>query len=589
MRWISYIACFMLIISANAQIIEQPLSSVNTSSNLRTSQNSDPLNLPFWDDFSTSTHRPNSNWEFSSGVTISNALSVLAPSFNAANLDGVDSTGNLYDATKFYSTLTDQLISRRIDLSDHLNDNTVFLSFFWEAGGLAQIPEHEGDSLRLQFLNADSTWVTVWKRVGNLVNTYDEFSQSILQVTGDYMHEDFRFKFENFGSPQGPWDNWHLDYIYLNDGRTLANLTYLDRTMSGKLTSFLSDYYEMPAEHFFTDPSAFTTWQSLESGNLQADPYTLELDYELILTNTEDTIRFVDDQNFFLGNEIKKITLAQQPVMPDLDPVPDSLVFINTVSSNFNDATNPINYRVNDTLRNTYLFHEHYSYDDGSAESSAGVRQNGSVAIRYVIPVRDTLTHVEIFFPRVYPASVNKTMNVKVWRRLDGSSEVATGKLTIEESSIGQFVRVPLATAVIVSDTIYVGYTQNSVDYVGVGLDLNNETKSDEMYFVIGNDWKQNTTVPGIMMIRPVFEIGGDPLLSTRETFDFNFYPNPTSGELRIEGHYEEIIVRNLSGQLLFREEQQIEHDLSFLEKGLYLVEIATSSGESQVIKILKR
>jgi hypothetical protein len=470
-----------------------------------------------------------------------------------------------------------------------VGDETVYLSFFWEAGGNGEMPE-EADSLRLQFLNADSVWVTEWKMRADNAPSNDSFTQSILNVEAQYRHTDFRFKFESFGSLQGPFDTWHVDYVYLNNGRNLGDITYLDRAFTGSLSSLIGPYREMPSAHFFADPSKYVKLQNFQASNLDVTPHTLDLDYTLVNTESGDVFNFNDDGNVFLSGELKEITLGQQPTINSLAEPPDSVVFVATLTSNFSDPVSPINFRINDTIRAEYTFQNYYAYDDGVAEFAAGVRQDkGSIAVLYALETADTISHIDIYFPSISPSSTGSSINVNVWKSLDVSGLISSKNYTISSRDRNEFTRIQLASPKLVQDTIYIGFTQNTDEYVGVGVDRSDLSTKDRAYFQTSSDWQQNVQVNGVLMIRPVFA-NSDFVLGTREPQEkITFYPNPTNGDLVIPNDHSRIQVISLNGKVVLDQKQKTKYELGDLKEGLYLLKIFGPLQTTSTFKLIKR
>jgi len=583
--------CFVLLAQwASAQLIIKGLTVDKNSARINQTQEELPaVSLPFWDDFSYAEDVPDSLWEFSNSIYVNEALSIDPPTYKAATFDGLDALGRLYEATETFPGLTDQLVSRRILLGGFTGDQSLYLSFFWEAGGNGERPDG-ADSLRLQFLNADSVWVTEWKMRADEAELFDTFTQEILNLAPEYLHDDFRFKFETFGSLQGPFDTWHVDYVYLDEGRTTNDLSYFDRSFTGSLSSLIAPYQRMPSEHFFVDPSKYIVFQNFQASNLYTTLHTLDLDYELINTENQDTITFNDFGNTFSEGELKSITLNQKPVVVPIVSPADSVVFVATLTSHFSDPTEPINFRVNDTLRASYTFQNYYAYDDSEAEFAAGVRQNkGSIAVEYAIEAKDTLTHVDIYFPSIAPTSAGSSVNVNVWRRLDDSDPIASKNYTILDTGRNIFQRVQLLEPVVVLDTIYVGFTQNTSEYVGVGVDRSNISATDKVFYKTSDTWQPNSLVNGVLMIRPVFAQVSDLVLGAKgEIRDFTFYPNPTSGLLTVLGKHSGIQVRSLDGKVLIEQAQKTRYDVGFLKTGIYLLRIMEGD-KSNVFKLIKK
>ncbi len=122
---------------------------------LKSTQASEILTLPFFDDFSTSSVIPDqSKWE-DKDVFINNSYPVEPISIGVATLDAINQYGNVY-AINASPTLSDHLTSRPIDLSAYAGTgDSLFISFFYQAGGMGDLPE-KSDSLTLEFFSTNS-------------------------------------------------------------------------------------------------------------------------------------------------------------------------------------------------------------------------------------------------------------------------------------------------------------------------------------------------------------------------------------------------------------------------------------------------
>src|SRR5690606_86801 len=106
----------------------------------------------------------------------------------------------------------DQLVSQEIDLSPNQVADSLYLSFFWQAGGLAEMPD-EQDQLELYFLDREGNWQLAWSVAGGDLETRDTFRHEMIRVEEPFFHSQFRFRFVNKGRLSGPFDSWILDYI----------------------------------------------------------------------------------------------------------------------------------------------------------------------------------------------------------------------------------------------------------------------------------------------------------------------------------------------------------------------------------------
>ena len=165
----SFLAC---LITASAQEVVTGLqsNSLIKKNNLifeRKGLNAtDTLELPFFDDFSGRSIFPDSkNW-IDNFVFINNTYSDKQITAGIATFDALDNSGNMYGSAAPSGFEADKLTSQPINLKYPSSDN-IFLSFFYQPGGLSDPPELN-DSLTLQFFApVENTWYSVWKANGS--------------------------------------------------------------------------------------------------------------------------------------------------------------------------------------------------------------------------------------------------------------------------------------------------------------------------------------------------------------------------------------------------------------------------------------
>jgi len=205
-----------------------------TIANSRTLAINDTIGLPFWDDFSRVSIDPDSNfWSYGKDLHISSHIGLNSPTINVASFDGVDGDGNPFDSGSDFVAPTDSLVSKPIDMTSVPSNkqNTVYFSFYWQMGGLGDFPDNE-DSLRVQFYNQDSIWITQWTKIGKVENLSEGFQKVMIPVSDDqFFHQGFKFRFQSFGNTTGPFDTWHLDYVYLNRDR-VQNESLFDHALA---------------------------------------------------------------------------------------------------------------------------------------------------------------------------------------------------------------------------------------------------------------------------------------------------------------------------------------------------------------------
>ena len=575
------------------QLMTAEIRHNHSSANTRTTDTEeDPvLTIPLWDDFSNSSSVPDpEKWKIGANIFVNETMAKNAPTYKVATFDGLSGGGQAYTQEISFPGPADSLITHAIDLSGIATSkrNTVFFSFFWQANGFGELPDEE-DSLSVQFLANDSTWITTWSTNGGLNNEHENFKQEIIPVADSrFYHSNFRIKFQSFINRGGPYDTWHIDYIYLNQNRNINDTLHFDRGLSGTITLLFSPYYEVPSHQFFNNPAKYLTSQSLYANNLDNSPHPLDFYYKL--SNLTSGSIYIDSA---MGNGGLGALLPLEYRMlngPDIIDLPTNNLDSQVIESRFYYNTNdkflfeevigddttflPVDLKINDTIRHRYTLHQHYAYDDGTAEYAAGINLlRGKVAIRYAIEEPDTLTRIDIHIPDIIPNPNGKSIDLIVWNELSEAGELRRQPYPIQLSGKDQFTSIPLNTPVIVTDTFYVGYQQYTDNFIGIGFDRNNPLASEHIFYQTSEVWEQNDRISGAMMIRPVFQSNSEYVLDVpKVSSDFSFYPNPSTGTIYVNQSFDHLHVFDISGRLQFTSEYQKNIDLSFLEDGIYLL-----------------
>ncbi|HET9487953.1 MAG TPA: hypothetical protein VFO54_10975, partial [Chryseosolibacter sp.] len=217
--------------------------TIKQNSTGRTKQ-APPLVLPFFEDFSKpfkTGFADTSLWENNFNVWINDGMGVHPPTINVATFDALDSSGVAYNANDVLLTgYTDTLTSKPIDLSESnlslAERPTVYLSFFYQWQGNVEAPD-ENDFLQLDFKTAEEGgWKSVMTIFPKAEPDATVFYDTIIRIAGDeYFHDRFQFRFRSFGRLSGPYDTWHVDYIYINKNRNINDMSFPDRALSTQL------------------------------------------------------------------------------------------------------------------------------------------------------------------------------------------------------------------------------------------------------------------------------------------------------------------------------------------------------------------
>ena len=556
----------------------------------------DTLDLPFFDDFSGKTIFPDEEkWE-DNHVFINNTYSVNQISQGFATFDAIDSTGSLYESASSYVFEADRLTSRPIDLDLSPTDN-VYLSFFYEPGGVADWPESQ-DSLTLQFYSpVESKWYSAWKAPS--VNEA-AFKPVIISITDTrFLRKGFRFRFTNYASLSatgtdpsmaGNCDQWNVDYVLLDKNRNEADTLPADVAFTLPVRTILKTYESMP-------------WKQFRQVFLSEMGPWITIHY----MNNDEIVRNVT-RNFEIFN-VYENTMAHTFTAgaTNIDPqthVDYKANLIYTFNSVNNDSalfrvksyitTDIFDPKENDTIVYFQNFGNYFAFDDGTAEAGYGINGLGSnhamVAYRFRSYSEDTLRAVNICFNDSYENSNLRSFDLMVW----SSNEGIPGEIiyTQEEMMVSQgeslngFYTYILSDPQVVNGDFFVGWKQRSETFLNAGFDLNTLHAGRQLYWLNG-DWNISQTT-GSVMIRPVF---GPPIATTsvtsyRQNLDrIRIWPVPAKDYLNIgiEDKYlygaVSIRIMDLQGRTVYSGPFTTSTDISFLSEGIYFI-ILESNGK---------
>jgi Secretion system C-terminal sorting domain len=552
------------------------------------------MKLPFWDDFSfnanssTNLYFPNDTlWENSQRVWVNDVMGINPPSVYVATFDGYDSLGRPYTSVELARGFSDRMTSRglRMDLIGAAQRPSTFINFFYQFQGNGEAPD-PGDVLNLYFKDKDGIWNLVWSIDNNGNLDKNQFVQVQVAIKDDrYFHNNFQFRFQNFGRLSGPYDTWNIDYVYVSNGNhNLANNPFPDRTISKNLTPLFGAYSAIPYKHLKTSPSEIVSSSfdlyNLRAGNVQpinfsslltrTSFYHKNISGKFVPTFIESTTSQLDnavDAGSVSSLERKTVSLVNKPSLLGADPLTDSMIFklkvsINTkdnqTPSNNGDYTsaifNPIDFRRNDTIRNSFYSSSYYAYDDGVAEYGAKINGFGT-QLAYEFDMKttatDTIVAIDTYFPKFGDES-SQSIQLHV---LSGLSENESDYLVrqtvqIKRTSRDSLKRVFLSTPAVVQGKFYIGWKLLTSAIIPIGLDRNTDSGS-KIYVNTTGTWVQNTTLKGSLMIHPVFIRKGEPPPNTAVPDEnlAKLYPNPSSGTFFLPKDAQRILVYDTTGK----------------------------------------
>jgi hypothetical protein len=588
------------------QINSQVEKAVRELKMNKRSLNAASLSLPFFEDFSGNSILPdNEKWSDNS-VFINNTYSDLQITQGIATFDALGNSGKLYETASVVPFGADNLTSQPLDLNYTSSDN-IWLSFFYQAGGLADPPE-KNDSLTLQFFAPDENrWYSVWRTSG----TSDaRFKPAILKIDNPrYLRNGFRFRFTNYASLSpntsdpslvANCDMWNIDYILI------------DRNRNGTDTIFADVAYRLPVRSLLKSHEAMP-WKQFRKVELQEMGSSIAVNYR-----NNDTIKRNVTRDFEIfdvyNNTVSHSFTAGATIIGPLTTVPYKANLIYTFNNSNTDSalfkitcslkTDQFDPKVNDTLIYYQTFRNYFAFDDGSAEGGYGINGQGSrnamFAYRFKSFMQDTIRAITICFNDSYQNANKRAFDLMIWN--DNNGIPGDVLCTVEEVMVEQaplingFYNYNLPEGIPVDDIFYVGWKQRSETFLNAGFDINTPDNGRQFYWLNG-DWRASQT-DGSVMIRPIV---GDRIrtVSINETESFGknkitVWPNPASNSIRVSLGDEQqrdmtrICIIDIYGRKLVDVPFSDVVDISNLKEGIYIIVASINGTQSGITRLVK-
>ncbi|MBE9468509.1 MAG: T9SS type A sorting domain-containing protein [Bacteroidetes bacterium] len=551
----------------------------------------DTLELPFFDDFSTSTIYPDTNLWVDKYAFVNTSFGINPPSIGVVTLDAISSNGTHYTDASSDPFIADNLTSKPINL-DYNPEDSVFFSFYFQAQGIGNKPEIE-DSLTLEFFSPNKKiWHSIWGTPGD---TRQDFKQVILSITDtNYLKKGFKFRFRNYASLAGDYnpsatsnvDQWNIDYIKLDKNRSINDTVIHDVAFVKPPTSVLKTYSSMPWKHFI---SVFPLEIQQVSFNYRNNDnivrnITSMLFFKNLINNTKLDSFFINVDNYpAREHKIYNFKLDNNPF--PISPKDSALFEVKCKVK-----TDDFDYKGNNIASFKQKFYNYYAYDDGTAENGYGIdSKDAMLAYKFKTYKTDTLQAINMYFNQSYLSASQRNFKLTIWDDNDGKpGDIVyqqTGIRPEYENELNKFHTyiLPDTVNIIVSDIFYVGWTQTSDAFLNIGFDLNRESNSKIFYNLNGN-W-YNSSFKGSLMIRPVL---GNPIKITTTDIkkiqsiysDIQLYPNPVKNKLFLRTNSQDInnlnvVIFNNIGKLVYSGKINNGYiDVNNYNPGIYFIRI---------------
>jgi hypothetical protein len=482
-----------------------------------------------------------------------------------------------------------------------------------QTGGLGDVPE-AGDSLLLQFKNAIGDWTTVWNITGNVASIFTQYFIAI--DNADYLFNTFQFRFINYVKNSGNMNHFHLDYVELNEDRSVNEARARAIAFAREPKGLLAPYSILPYDHFLVNPTAYMSTSSnrefyMRNNSQNATAlvlYDVEAKdeqntsiYSFLATNASNIppqsslVKTIDGFSLAGLTGDTPIITTKYTFLPNSTLTYDSIE--QQVYNNFN----------NNSVEKITRFHHYYAYDDGSAEVGYALDYSGLpsgpgyTVVGFNLAKTDTLQGVDIHFNRAFEEVGNRPIKIQFWADIangPGKADTLIYELEAVPTYVNGrngFARFELDTLIILpAGEFFVGWQQNSDFKINVGWDENYDQLNTNIYYNLVGNWAPLPSgFNGTLMIRPLIGKPIIPIVSVDKLdaiIEFNVYPNPSNGNVNINGKEPiQYQIFNLTGKLIMQSmEGKMEHSLQLFKKGIYICLVSNHKGSSTRKIIIK-
>jgi hypothetical protein len=553
------------------------------------SQAQSSLSLPFFDDFARFNQLDPVKWQPEGGVFINNTYSKTPLTRNIATLNAVSADGKLPPITTTAVTPIDTLTSRPINLAGFTAADSVYLSFYLQAGGAIWNAPASGAYFLAEFKDNAGAWQEVLRLNGPLTG-FNDFKQVFIAVKNPtFLHAAFQFRFRNVGRNGFFRDNWNLDHVFLNNNRTVLKGDTFDIATSKPLTSLLKRYTAMPIQQFNANIAGeLSDSITTTVNNLSKSQRSVNFDATVKVGNT------VSGPFNFSSIPAASLGRQQSPVSPF---APAATLFAGL--SGFQDIKTTVylipnesgvDTRYNDTISRVTQLYDFYAYDDGSVEDRINAKVPvtlGQVAVKFKANQPDMVKELRVYIPKV-SNTPGTTATFRIWMP-DATTgnpspqSVFTSTFVVPPlSQLDNWFIVPVNPPVPVNGEFYIGWSViNAPNIFSVGLDLNEKGRGMVRFYIGSNSWS-TVNANYAIMLRPVMNNNITGMAEenlVKQTV--KLFPNPATAQVTIQGEFDKGILLDATGrQVRAFSANSIETqlDLQNLPAGLYLVKLQTGN-----------
>ena len=409
-------------------------------------------------------------------------------------------------------------------------------------------------------------WNEVWSTHGCTLDSWisenplDYFKQVMIPIDDEqYLRNNFQFRFRNYASLDlDSWssgnivgwasncDQWHIDYVQLDIGRSADDLYPSDVAFVSPTTSALNLYQAMPWNQY--RPSDMATAFHNDLSNLSSTAKNTYYTYSVV----KEPNSFVYATDTYNANAEPYYNNGLHHYSYHADPAinfaytydgQDSATF--RITHVFSLVGSNDDCKSNDTCVFEQKFYNYYAYDDGTAEAgyclySTMTHPESYLAVQFTLAQPDSLQSVRMWFNSALNDENIDYFTLMVWADNNGEPGEVLYELPAQLPGHAEdfldFASYYPEHPIAIEGTFYVGFHQSHNVQLNLGFDQNNDA-SGHFFYKIANDWVPSYYA-GAPMIRPVVGKSFDHSDITPHTQpEIRLYPNPTHDILHIENY----------------------------------------------------
>ena len=498
-----------------------------------------------------------------------------------------------------------------------LPDTVYYIfDFYANAGASIELPS---DSL----FGPEFQWNHIWSTAGCSVDQWlnaDEYHLQYFKkvmipiIDPQYLRSDFHFRFRNYASlePNGyaAWqsnvDQWHIDYVTLEQGGSCTDIYPHDIAFVSPTTSALKEYQSMPWNQYRSSDMKENFHNEL--ANISSNVINVSYSYKVTSANgsliaekspTSDNAYPYYNNGLYVNPNHTEATINFTYPYDGADSAVFKISHLFNVTGGGGDEC-----IANDSCVFMQKFYNYYAYDDGTAEGGYSLISQLTypetyLAVRFSLAQPDTLRGVRIWFNSVYEDANIEPFTLMVWN--DSSDEPNEVLLSVPNQYPGhaknpaEFVYYEFEEPIVVSGTFYVGTYQTHNVPLNIGFDQNNDAREHWKYKT-SSEWRE-PFLYGAPMIRPVLGKKFDytPVRET-EKLQFSVYPNPADQHITVVFDQMpdsgcEAVLFDMMGRRVAEfglNENYNILNISNLNSGMYLLQVK-SERQTAIKKIVKR